>query len=119
MSSRSSLRRRLAAGLVAEDRRDARERGMSTPAAMWNAFWATSPLNCGLATVIDGHPATLAWLGSVIGHRTRPLGVEHFGETGSVGALCRHFGIDIEGILRAAQAVSAGKPIRYLRAVDR
>ena len=29
-------------------------------------------------TVIDGHPATLAWLGSVAGNRTRSLGVEHF-----------------------------------------
>jgi pyruvate dehydrogenase E1 component len=26
-------------------------------------------------TVIDGHPATLAWLGGVSGHRVQPLGV--------------------------------------------
>ena len=28
-------------------------------------------------------PATLAWLGAVAGHRTRSLGVEHFGQTGT------------------------------------
>ncbi len=34
----------------------------------------------GWVSVIDGHPATLAWLGAVLGHRTRALGVEHFGQ---------------------------------------
>jgi pyruvate dehydrogenase E1 component len=34
--------------------------------------------------VIDGHPATLAWLGSVRGHRVEALGVEHFGQTGTI-----------------------------------
>jgi pyruvate dehydrogenase E1 component len=40
-----------------------------------------------MVTVIDGHPATLAWLGAVAGHRTIPLGVEHFGQTGTIGDL--------------------------------
>jgi pyruvate dehydrogenase E1 component len=42
--------------------------------------------------VIDGHPATLAWLGSVHGHRRIPLGVEHFGQTGTIGDLYRDGG---------------------------
>ncbi len=49
--------------------------------------------HCTLVTVIDGHPATLAWLGGVEGHRTVALGVEHFGQTGTIGDLYRHFGI--------------------------
>ncbi len=53
-------------------------------------------------TVLDGHPATLAWLGSVAGHRTRSLGVEHFGQTGTIQDLYRHFGIDAQGIVAAA-----------------
>jgi pyruvate dehydrogenase E1 component len=29
------------------------------------------PRDCGIVTVLDGHPATLGWLGSVCGHRRR------------------------------------------------
>src|SRR5262249_51654360 len=35
-----------------------------------------------LVTVIDGHPATLSWLGAVARQRVQPLGVEHFGQSG-------------------------------------
>ena len=44
---------------------------------------APLPRDCGIVTVIDGHPATLGWLGSVRGHRVEALGVEHFGQTGT------------------------------------
>jgi len=66
---------------------------------------------------VDAHPATLGWLGSVVGHRTRALGVEHFGQTGTIADLYRHYGLDAAGILRAAQGISAGRPLRYLRAI--
>ena len=66
------------------------------------------------AGAIDGHPATLAWLGSVHGHRTRSLGVDRFGQTGTIGDLYRHFGIDAQGIVAAAQAVAPGRRIRHL-----
>ena len=74
----------------------------------------TAPSGCPLITIIDGHPTTLAWLGSVHGHRTRSLGVEHFGQTGSIAELYRHYGIDAEGIMRAAQSLTPGKQIRHL-----
>ena len=64
---------------------------------------------------IDGHPATLAWLGSVHGHRTRALGVEHFGQTGTIADLYRHYGIDAQGIAAAAEAIAPGRRIRHLR----
>jgi pyruvate dehydrogenase E1 component len=70
-----------------------------------------------LVTVLDGHPATLAWLGAVNGHRVRPLGVEHFGQTGSIPDLYRHYGIDANAIVAAAQAIAPGRPIRHLRAL--
>ena len=41
-----------------------------------------------------GHPATLSWLGAVHGHRVAALGVEHFGQTGTIADLYRHFEID-------------------------
>jgi len=70
-----------------------------------------------MVTVLDGHPATLSWLGSVMGHRTRSLGVEHFGQTGTVTDLYRHFGIDAQGIATAAAMIAPGRPVRHLRAV--
>ena len=51
------------------------------------------------------------------GHRTRPLGVEHFGQTGSIPDLYRHYGIDANAIIAAAQAIAPGRPIRHLRAL--
>ena len=70
--------------------------------------------DCLIVTVIDGHPATLSWLGSVHGHRVAGLGVEHFGQAGSVGDLYRHFGIDRDSILRAVGTLSPGRPLRLV-----
>ena len=46
--------------------------------------------------------------------KVRPLGVEHFGQTGSIADLYRHYGIDSNAIIAAAQAIAPGGPIRYL-----
>lgn len=45
------------------------------------------------------------------GHRTVPLGVEHFGQTGTIGDLYRHFGIDAQGILEKVAGLTVGKPL--------
>jgi pyruvate dehydrogenase E1 component len=125
-----------AVGLMAEDRRDvgllavtsadrlnagwtaaqrARERGLVHARSHIERLLADVPPNCALVTVLDGHPATLAWLGAVHGHRTRSLGVEHFGQTGSLAELYRHYGIDTQSIIAAAQSIAPGRPIRHLR----
>jgi pyruvate dehydrogenase E1 component len=127
-----------AVGLMAEDRRDvgllavtsadrlnagwtaaqrARERGLVRARSHIERLLADVPPHCGLVTVIDGHPATLAWLGAVAGHRTRSLGVEHFGQTGSLAELYRHYGIDANAIVAAAETVAPGRPIRHLKAL--
>jgi pyruvate dehydrogenase E1 component len=127
-----------AVGLMAEDRRDvgllaitsadrlnagwtaaqrARERGLVHARSHIERLLADVPSHCGIVTVLDGHPATLAWLGAVAGHRTRPLGVEHFGQTGSLAELYRHYGIDANAIVAAAQAIAPGRPIRHLKAL--
>ena len=129
-----------AVGLMAEDRRDvgllavtsadrlnagwtaaqrARERGLVNARSHIERLLDGVPRHCALVTVIDGHPATLAWIGSVFGHRTRALGVEHFGQTGTIADLYRHFGIDTESILQAAQAMSPGRQIRHLSSAAR
>ncbi len=95
---------RLNAGWTAASR--ARERGEAGAQSLIERMFAGLPRHCGLVTVIDGHPATLAWLGAVCGHRTRSLGVEHFGQTGSIAELYAHYGIDAAGIARAARGLA-------------
>ncbi len=128
-----------AAGLVAEDRRDvgllavtsadrlyagwtaaqaARESGQPQARSHVETLLGAVPGGCALCTVLDGHPATLGWLGSVAGHRTRSLGVQRFGQTGTIADLYRLNGIDAQGIVRAAQAISPGRGIRHLRAAS-
>jgi pyruvate dehydrogenase E1 component len=125
-----------AVGLMAEDRRDvgllnvssadrlnagwqaagrAKRAGDRTASCLIEKLLAGIPRDCGIVTVHDAHPATLAWIGSVYGHRTVALGTEHFGETGTIADLYHAQGIDTESILRAAQ--SFGRPIRHLRTI--
>jgi pyruvate dehydrogenase E1 component len=74
---------------------------------------APLPRDCGIVTVIDGHPATLGWLGSVRGHKVEALGVEHFGQTGTIPDLYRHYGIDANAIIDAAESLTVGAPVRH------
>jgi pyruvate dehydrogenase E1 component len=52
-------------------------------------------------TLLDGHPLTLAWLGSVFTAPLKPLGVMHFGETGSLSQLYHKHHIDTDAVLTA------------------
>jgi pyruvate dehydrogenase E1 component len=74
---------------------------------------APLPRDCGIITVIDGHPAALGWLGSVRGHRLEALGVEHFGQTGTIDDLYRHHGLDANAIIDAAESLTVGAPVRH------
>ncbi|MER8766586.1 1-deoxy-D-xylulose-5-phosphate synthase N-terminal domain-containing protein [Mesorhizobium sp. M0968] len=128
-----------AIGMMAEDRRDvgllavtsadrlnagwtaasrARESGLVHARSHIERLFADLPAHCTIVSVTDGHPAVLGWLGSVYGHRTRSLGVEHFGQSGTIGDLYRHFGIDANSIATAADRIAGGRPIRHLRALD-
>ncbi len=121
-----------AAGMIGQDRRDIAVLAV-TSADRLNAGWQAAkrartrgtpaqshierllshlPQHCRIVTVIDGHPATLSWLGSVHGHTVASLGVEHFGQSGTVKDLYRHHGIDRGSIAAMAQAISPGRPIR-------
>ena len=68
------------------------------------------PRQAGLATVIDGPPATLSWLGGVRGHRVAPLGVERFGQSGDLPDLYREYRLDADAILDAVAAVVVPLP---------
>ncbi|RMB07700.1 transketolase [Eilatimonas milleporae] len=101
---------RLAAGFQAVRR--ARMTGVDGGACHIDRLLQRVPPHATLITVIDGHPASLSWLGGVRGHRVVPLGVEHFGQTGRIDDLYRHHGIDADAIVRAAEMLTPGRPIR-------
>jgi pyruvate dehydrogenase E1 component len=64
-----------------------------------------------LVTVIDGHPATLSWMGAVAQHRVYPLGIERFGQSGDIPDLYRVYRLDADAILdAAARACLARRP---------
>jgi len=100
---------RLIAGWTAAQR--ARKRGDANARSLIERMLMPLPRHCTIVTVIDGHPATLGWLGSVEGHKTVPLGVEHFGQTGTIDDLYRHFGIDADTIVDAVSGLTAGKKV--------
>lgn len=56
----------------------------------------------GLVTLLDGAPASLSWLGGVMGHRVSPLGIERFGQTGTLPDLYREYRLDVDAIVEAA-----------------
>jgi pyruvate dehydrogenase E1 component len=70
------------------------------------------PRDAALITVTDAHPEALSWIGGVCGHRVRALGVEHFGQSGSIPELYGHYGLDVNAILAAAEGIT-GRPVRY------
>jgi pyruvate dehydrogenase E1 component len=57
--------------------------------------------NAGLVTLADAAPASLSWLGGVLGQRVAPLGVEKFGQTGSLADLYAAYRLDGEAITEA------------------
>ena len=91
---------RLNAGWTAAQRD--RARGNRAATCHIERLFASLPRHCVVLTVVDGHPATLSWLGAVGGNRTVPLGVEHFGQTGTIHDLYKHYGIDRDGIVKQA-----------------
>jgi pyruvate dehydrogenase E1 component len=123
-----------ATGMLAEDRKDVGLLAI-TSADRLNAGWksATSarangnpdasshieqllahvPSSATFITVHDAHPAALSWLAGVYGHRLVPLGVEHFGQTGTINDLYQHFEIDAQAILAAAQSIPRTRPVRH------
>ena len=55
----------------------------------------------GLVTIADAAPASLSWLGGVLGQRVAPLGVEKFGQTGSLAELYAAYRLDGDAITEA------------------
>ena len=98
---------RLNAGWHAAER--GRQAGRTTDESQIEKLLAPLAPDAALITIIDGHPLTLAWMGSVFGHRVHPLGVEHFGQSGDLPDLYRHYRLDVEAILDAVASACLRK----------
>jgi pyruvate dehydrogenase E1 component len=98
-------------GLLAVTSPDLLHRGWTAAqAARWNgerkpshAEQLLSRLSpgAGLVTIADAAPASLSWLGGVLGQRVAPLGVETFGQTGSLADLYAAYRLDGAAITEA------------------
>ena len=98
-------------GLLAVTSPDLLHRGWtSAQATRWNGERKASHVeqllsrlspSAGLVTLTDGAPASLSWLGGVLGQRVAPLGVEKFGQTGSLAELYAAYRLDGSAITEA------------------
>jgi pyruvate dehydrogenase E1 component len=80
----------------------ARWGGKASEASRIEQLLAPLSRDAGLVTLLDGAPASLSWLGGVRGHRVSPLGVDRFGQTGSLQDLYREYRLDADAIVEAA-----------------
>jgi pyruvate dehydrogenase E1 component len=55
-----------------------------------------------LVTLLDGHPHTLAFLGTVTGTPVSCLGVQEFGQGGGLADVHRLHGLDARSVVEAA-----------------
>jgi pyruvate dehydrogenase E1 component len=60
-----------------------------------------------VVSVLDGHSHGLAFLGSALGVPQLPLGVDHFGQSGTRGDLYRHYRVDAAAIAQSAHTLLA------------
>ena len=59
----------------------------------------------GLVTLCDAAPASLSWIGGVLGNRVAPLGVDRFGQTGSLAELYAAYRLDGAAITEAVAEI--------------
>jgi pyruvate dehydrogenase E1 component len=78
----------------------ARWEGERKPSHIEQLLSRISP-RAGLVTLADAAPASLSWIGGVLGQRVAPLGVEKFGQTGSLPDLYATYRLDGDAITEA------------------
>jgi pyruvate dehydrogenase E1 component len=82
------------------EKQAARWKGERKPAHVEQLLSRLSP-SARLVTLCDAAPASLSWLGGVLGHRVAPLGVDRFGQTGNLQDLYGEYRLDGEAITEA------------------
>jgi pyruvate dehydrogenase E1 component len=102
-------------GLLSVTSPDLLHRGWTAAqAARWNGERQPSHIErllsdlspkAGLVTIADAAPASLSWLGGVLGQRVAPLGVDRFGQTGTLPDLYATYRLDGAAITEAAAEI--------------
>jgi pyruvate dehydrogenase E1 component len=88
----------------------ARWDGKREPSHIETLLSALAP-GAGLVTIADAAPASLSWLGGVLGQRVAPLGVDRFGQTGSLPDLYAAYRLDQDAITEGvAELLLAPEP---------
>ncbi|MFL6759497.1 transketolase [Sphingomonas sp.] len=82
----------------------ARWQGERAPSHIETLLSRLSP-RAGLVTLADAAPASLSWLGGVLGQRVAALGVEKFGQTGSLAELYAAYRLDGSAIVEGVAEV--------------
>jgi pyruvate dehydrogenase E1 component len=81
-------------------------RAVQARAGLWNGEHGILdelfPTPLPLVTLLDGHPHTLAFLGSIRGVPSTNLGVQRFGQSGDIAELYELHEIDAESVVGAA-----------------
>jgi pyruvate dehydrogenase E1 component len=85
----------------------ARWAGERKPSHVEQLLSVLSP-RAGLVTIADAAPASLSWLGGVLGQRVAPLGVEKFGQTGSLVDLYAVYRLDGDAITQGVAELLLG-----------
>ena len=80
-------------------------RDLGAPRPYLHELVAADEEDIPVISVLDGHPHTLAFIGSALGVTQLPLGVADFGQSGAREDLYRHYGIDASAIARAARTL--------------
>ena len=63
--------------------------------------------NTTLITIIDAHSSSLAWIGSVLGHKVYPMGLNKFGQSGDLDEIYSYTNIDFKSIIdRIAKSIT-------------
>ena len=62
--------------------------------------------NTVIITIIDAHSSSLAWIGSVLGHKVYPMGLNKFGQSGDLDEIYSYTNIDFKSIIdRIAKSI--------------
>jgi pyruvate dehydrogenase E1 component len=78
-------------------------RGLRTPRSHLERLVGAEEEDVPVVSVLDGHSQALAFLGAALGVPQLPLGVDHFGQSGALADLYRHYGLDAGAIAGAAR----------------
>jgi pyruvate dehydrogenase E1 component len=77
-------------------------RGLRAPRPYLEALVSAEEEDVPVVSVLDGHSHALAFLGGALGVPQLALGVDDFGQSGTRPDLYRHYGIDADAIVGAA-----------------